>query len=262
LSSPFSGLAPLYRKFRPSFPAEAAQYLCEIAARHTKANHLLDVGTGTGQVMLAMAPHFEQIIGIDPDMEMLEAASDELRAVLAERRFIRLFCSRIEDFTPPEGWQASLVTFSRSFHWVEQDATLTRLAGMTEPNGLVALTSDRSLERGQQEWHEAVRDVVNRFLGQLDRPWLTTNGGFRRDWGDVLRASPFSEVSRASFPVHRIWTSGSIIGYLYSTSTVARHRFGERAEEFEETLRKRLRSLSSEDRFEEEDEWEVIVGRK
>jgi len=260
--SPFDGLAPLYRKYRPAFPSETAAYLYDLASQQTTGKNLLDVGVGTGQVMLACARHFEQMIGIDPDLGMLDEASEALKPVLAERRLIRLFQSRVEDFTPPEGWKASLVTFSRSFHWVEQDATLIRLAGMTEPNGLVALMSDRNFERCESEWCRAVMELVRRFLGEPKRLWTATNPHFYREWGDVLKASPFCDVERATFPVERVWTYETILGYLYSTSTVAKHQFGDRSGEFEAELKGLLTTLSSEDCFLENDTWEVIVGRK
>lgn len=259
---PFTGLAANYRQFRPALPPAAANYLWETASRYTTASRLLDVGTGTGTVMLALTNRFEQMIGIDPEMEMLEVASESFKHVLAERKLIRLFCSRIEDFTPPDGWKASLVTFSRSFHWVEQDATLCRLVDFTEPNGLVALMSDRSLLNGDEPWQKATDELLASYLGETSR--ITGLGSNRkyREWADVLKASPFNIVERAVFPVQRVWTYESILGYLNSTSMATRRNFGDRAEDFEAALKQTLNSISNTDEFIENDDWEVIIGRK
>ena len=256
--NPFQGTANYYRRYRPPFPPEAAKWLHEQSLLRTSGKRLLDVGCGTGQVMVACAPYFEQMIGIDPDSGMLEEASDALKSVLAERRLIRLFQSRIEDYFPPEIWKASLVTFSRSFHWVEQDATLLRLADMTEPQGMVALMSDRSIGRGSTEWQRSVEQLVTEFLGAEGHPQMKPS----REWGDVLAASPFSVVERAEFPVRRIWSYETILGYIYSTSRASKPHYGERAAEFEERLKAQLTNHSSNDQYLETDQWEVILGSK
>jgi len=41
---------------------------------HTSKLRVLDVGCGTGSLCLALAPHFREVIGIDPDERMLQLA--------------------------------------------------------------------------------------------------------------------------------------------------------------------------------------------
>jgi ubiquinone/menaquinone biosynthesis C-methylase UbiE len=258
---PFTGTARYYSRCRPGLPLNVAEYLAQIAGSSPN-NRLLDVGTGTGQVIEALAGWFDDLIGIDPEMEMLEIAAENLRKLVYERKLIRLFCSRIEDFEPPPDWLPHLTVFSRSFHWVDQDATLLKLSGFAAPGGAVALLSDSSFDRGTADWQHAVTSLTKQFLGEPQRAWAKQNPPFYRPWADVLRASPFHSVEQASFPITRVWTTESILGYLYSTSLASRTKFGDKICEFEDKLRQILLKISPDDCFVEKDQWDVIVGRK
>lgn len=258
---PFFGAACRYRDFRPQLPPEVAEFLARLTPA-SATRRLLDVGTGTGGVILALAPYFDDLIGVDPESEMLEIAAAMLRPLVRERKVIRLFASAIEEWTLPEGWEASLVVFCRSFHWVEQDETLRRLSSMTTHNGAVALISDGALLNADSGWRKSAAELVTEFIGEPKRLWMAKNPARRRDWGDVLRASPFSVVRRASFAERRIWTVERVIGYIYSTSTSRRDLFGARAQQFESELNRRLAAFGVDGGLIEEAIWEVILGRK
>jgi hypothetical protein len=58
-----------------------------------------------------------------------------------------------------------------------------------------------------------------------------------------------------------IWTTDSIVGYLYSTSFASRAVLGNRRKSFENDLRERLSRLSAEDRFPEEMEFSIVSAR-
>lgn len=52
----------------------------DIAARYLKpTDHVLDVGTGGGERLLALSPFYKSAIGVDPDPTMLEAARENGR---------------------------------------------------------------------------------------------------------------------------------------------------------------------------------------
>ena len=55
---------------------------------------------------------------------------------------------------------------------------------------------------------------------------------------------------------------GHVLGYLYSTSSAAPHRFGDERQVFERDLAAALGALGSENVFVERAEFSVIVGRK
>jgi ubiquinone/menaquinone biosynthesis C-methylase UbiE len=255
----FKGAASYYDRYRPGLPQSVADYLCEEAGKHTTLSSLLDVGTGTGQVIEALLSRFQDIIGLDVEPEMLDLAGRKFDALPHPNSRIRFYCGRIEDFSPPVGWRASLVTFNRSFHWMERDLTLRKLEGVVEPGGVVAVMSDTWFGQNN-EWQVVVKDVLKEFLG---KPPEHVGLEPYRPFADTLQDSPFNEVTpEVSFPITRTWSYETILGFIYSTSRTKQSAFGKRLFEFEERLRETLARYSTDDAFIEEDRFSVTLGSK
>lgn len=255
----FTGTVAYYRYYRPGIPTEVADILHAAAPRHSP-RRLLDIGTGTGLVVEALLDRFDDTIAIDSDTEMLTAAEQSLRPRISERARLVLERSSAEGFTPPWGWTADLVTICRTFHWLEQAAVLNRLDDQVASNGAVAIFGDSSFWTTRSPWKDAVREVVQSFLGERRR----AGGGMfhhqDRPFREILRESPFGHVEEARVPVRRLWTSESIIGYLYSTSFAAPYLFGDRRGDFETALTRRLAEFSDDDTFIEHNEFVILIG--
>jgi trans-aconitate methyltransferase len=141
--SVFDGTVSYYRKYRPGIPAEVAGILDQaVPERHPR--RLLDVGTGTGLVVEALLGKFDDIIANDNDPSMLAAAEGALRPALPEGTKLDLALVEAEEFTPPDGWKADLVTICRAFHWLDQKAMLRRLDDQVADDGAVAVFGDSS----------------------------------------------------------------------------------------------------------------------
>ncbi|HMM43439.1 MAG TPA: methyltransferase domain-containing protein, partial [Thermomicrobiales bacterium] len=75
----FAGTAWYYARYRPGYPPEMIDWLVEQMALDG-TGRLLDLGCGTGQLILPLAPHVTAAIGMDPDIDMLaEAAAAAMR---------------------------------------------------------------------------------------------------------------------------------------------------------------------------------------
>jgi hypothetical protein len=167
-----------------------------------------------------------------------------------------------ERFTPPPGWQASLVTICRAFHWMDQSLVLQRLDRQVTPVGAVAIFGDNSFWAAGSPWKSAVRQVIQQFLGEERR---AGEGVFRhhdRPYSEILRESPFSDVEEIRVPVRRTWSTESILGYLYSTSFAARHLFGDHLDEFEAAVGDALAGHGDDDTFVEDNEFLIRLGRR
>lgn len=74
----FAGTAAYYQRYRePYDPA-----VVDILRRELDldgAGRLLDVGTGTGNVVVPLAPLFDEAVGLDPDRDMLSEAAAAAR---------------------------------------------------------------------------------------------------------------------------------------------------------------------------------------
>ncbi|WP_330340145.1 class I SAM-dependent methyltransferase [Streptomyces sp. NBC_00557] len=259
----FTGTASYYRQFRPGIPEDIAAILDQAAPpRSGDPRRLLDVGTGTGLVAEALLSRFDDIIAIDNDADMLAAAETALRPKLPEGSRLSLVESAAEDFVPPAGWKANLVTICRAFHWLDQAAVLARLEDQVAPDGVVAIFSDSSFWTATSPWKEAVRDIIKTFLGEERRAGSGTFQHHNRPYTDVMEESTFDQVEETRIPVHRTWTTENILGYLYSTSFAAPHLFGDRLPEFETAVRERLTDFSKDDTFAEENEFLIRFGRR
>jgi ubiquinone/menaquinone biosynthesis C-methylase UbiE len=267
IMSMFDGTIDFYRQYRPGIPDTVAAILERAAPPPTPRTpgtprRLLDIGTGTGLVVQALLGSFDDIIAIDNDANMLQAAETALRPALPEGTELRLKETTAEDFTPPPGWQAHLVTICRAFHWLDQAAVLRQLDSHVAPDGAVAIFGDNSLRAANTPWTNAVRQVIKQFLGEQRRAGTGTFNHHNRPYSQIMAESPFNQVAEMSVPVRRTWTTESILGYLYSTSFAAPHLFGNRIGQFEQAVTQTLAELSDTNTFEEDNEFLIRIGHR
>jgi trans-aconitate methyltransferase len=257
----FTGTVGYYRQYRPGIPEEVAAVLDQ-AAPTGSPRRLLDVGTGTGLVAEALLGRFDEIIAIDNDAEMLAAAESALRPALPDGTSLALVESTAEDFTPPAGWRADLVTICRAFHWLDQATVLALLDDQVAPGGAVAIFGDNSFWAADSPWKQSVRSVVQDFLGEERRAGNSTFKHHNRPYSEIMEESPFNQVEEVRVPVQRTWTTEGILGYLYSTSFSAPHLFGDRLAEFESAVKAVLAEHSNDDTFPEDNEFLIRIGRR
>ncbi|MGA5699037.1 class I SAM-dependent methyltransferase [Peterkaempfera bronchialis] len=257
----FSGTADYYRQYRPGIPEEVASVLDQAVAPG-KPRRLLDIGTGTGLVAEALLGRFDDIIAIDNDPDMLKGAEAALRPQLPDGASLSLIESTAENFKPPVGWRADLVTICRAFHWLDQATVLARLDDQVAPGGAVAILGDNSFWAADSPWKQSVRAVVQSFLGEERRAGDSTFKHHDRPYSEIMEESPFNRVEEIRVPVNRTWSTDSILGYLYSTSFAAPHLFGGRPGEFEAAVESALAQHSTEDVFPEDNEFLIRIGRR
>jgi|GEM_PF-828263 len=259
----FTSTASFYGAYRSDVPTSVADLL-SAAAPTAPAGHprrLLDVGTGTGFVIRALVPPFDEAIGVDPDGELLAAAVEDLSTEIRDGR-VSLRPGTAEDFTVPDGWRAHLVTVCRAFHWFDRTRFLARARDVLEPDGMLAVFGDRSVWAADATWKETALDVVREFLGDERRAGSDTYRRPTRDYADELRTAEFRDVRRQRVPVRRTRTVESVIGYLHSTSFASLAVLGEQADTFDDRLRERLTPLVDEDGVLVDDNaFDVVTGR-
>ncbi|MFI6575389.1 class I SAM-dependent methyltransferase [Nocardiopsis sp. NPDC050513] len=257
----FTGTTEFYRKYRPGIPQEVARVL-DHATPQRRPRRLLDVGTGTGLVIEALLGRFDDVIGVDNDADMLAAAESCLRPELPKGTSLTLVEATAEDFAPPPGWRADLVTICRAFHWLDQPKILRQLDGQVGPGGAVAIFGDNSFWAAGSPWKDAVRAVIKDFLGEERRAGRGTFQHHNRPYSEFLEESAFNQVDEVRVPVRREWTVESILGYLYSTTFAARGLFGDRIEAFETAVKSTLAGHGDGDTFPEENEFLIRIGRR
>jgi SAM-dependent methyltransferase len=252
-STLFKGSAAYYEQGRLPYAPDFAQ---TIAAALGLDGHgrLLDVGTGPGTAALAMAPFFAEVVGFDPDEDMvIEAQRQSERRAVPNARWL---VGRAEDLPAGLG-TFQVVLFAQSFHWTDRDEVAATVFGMLEPGGAFVHMSDLKDPPDDPQApplpHPAppfsgIQELVRRYLGPARRAGQGTlpNGTPNRE-DLVLSRAGFQDFQRLIVPAGQVVvrTENDIVAWVFSRSDSAPHLFGAQLDSFERDLRTLLRQVSA-----------------
>ena len=237
----FAGTEDYYARYRPDYPpALYAAITAHFALDGT--GRLLDLGTGSGHVALALHHRFEAVDGVDMNAAMLDYAKQNASDGAVTN--IRWHESAAEDFEATAD-SYRLVTIGNAIQWMNADAVLARCHEWVESGGGIALVDmpglwNPDMEIGREPWIAALSEVVRRHLGERRRAGSGYYERDSRDQAELLGDSPFEEISTGSTSTTISWTLDEVVGYLYSTSFANRDILGDRAAAFEADLRSTL----------------------
>jgi SAM-dependent methyltransferase len=256
-SSRFRTAGPYYVRFRPRYPAALIEGLVRSCGLDG-SGRLLDLGCGPGFLAIALAPHVEEAVGMDPEPEMLSLAAEEADAAGVRLSLIQ---GGSGDLGPQLG-RFRLVTMGRSFHWMERDATLAALDRLVVPGGAVAILGEHHVEAPDNDWRTVWETV--------SRKWTGSAGGARarrRDPGwephdSVLRRSAFSQVERLTVAESRTTGLEALVGRAYSMSASTPAALGDRRTAFEADLRQALAPFLRDGAITEDVEFEAFLAHR
>lgn len=171
---------------------------------------LLDVGCGPGPVARALAPHFEQTIGLDPSAGMIAAARS-----FPNPNSIRFEISTAEglgqDLDPEiQNGSVDLITAGTAAHWFDMSSFWPRAAQVLKPGGSVAIWTyghirvhesvpnhaaiQKAIDDHEKEYVEPYyapgNFIVKNLYRDLALPWtlevgeeaFDQNSFYRKDW--------------------------------------------------------------------------------
>jgi SAM-dependent methyltransferase len=233
---------------------------------------LLDVGCGPGTVALGLAHLFGEIVGVDPDGEMIAEARRAAAAAGVSHTSQRWVQARAEDLPGGLG-TFTVATLGQSFHWMDRDLVAATMNNMLEPGGALVHIADLKAEAIDATGlpnppvpYPAIADVVRRYLGPVRRAG-------RGLLPDGTPGGETAVLSRAGFagPEHHIVAGGQalvrtiddVVAWAFSMSYSAPHLFGSRRDDFEADLRQLLTDASPSGRFSErQPSTDAVVWRK
>lgn len=168
-------VAAAYRH-RPPYPEETFDLLAGLVP--AACRRVLDVGCGTGDLTVGLAPRVDEVEAVDPSQAMLAEA--RRRPLPAGRvRWVQGSAETVP-LHPPYG----LVTAGESLHWMDWGVTLPRLRAALHPDGRIAIAG--RLDESAPWWEELL-GLIQRYSTNRDyRPYdlealLAEGGHFRVD---------------------------------------------------------------------------------
>ncbi|MEA2638701.1 MAG: hypothetical protein QOF51_95 [Chloroflexota bacterium] len=254
----YAGAAACYARYRPGYPPQVLDRVRSAFGLHG-IGRLLDVGCGTGQLVLALHRDVHDALAIDISPEMLAEAERARVAIGAAN--VQLRCLAAEEISPSLG-SFRLVTFGSSLHWMHRYVVLLKSYALTEPGGGVAIVASDSIWSSEQPFALIVRAVVQRWLGPERQTLAGAYAASSERHEDVLARTPFVDIQVSATEWDREADADAIIGELYSTSFANRALFGDHAAGFEEDLRHALLALDSRGRFVVGERTHCILARK
>ncbi len=232
----FLGTAADYDRHRLPYPAPVVDSLIEVGGLDG-TGRLLDVGCGTGQVFGPLGKYFREVVAIDPSDEMLEVA----RRKIAERRMMNVELRRLKAEEISSGLGTfRMAIFGASFHWTDRERVAELVYDRLEADGVMVVISYPGVNTENTEWSEAIRKVVEKYLGPERR---AGSGVYVRGelHEDALGRTRFAgNIEARVVMVEEFWTVERIVGWLFSSSFASRAILGNQARDFEAEVREVL----------------------
>jgi SAM-dependent methyltransferase len=265
----YAGAAAHYRAGRPPYSPQLEAVLTEEFGLDG-TGRLLDGGCGPGILTVRLAHLFEEVVGLDPDPDMLA----EGRRVAGERAIanIRWVQARAEEL--PEGAPGPyrLVTFGQSLHWTDEGPVAEAVYDMLEPGGALALIVHTVEGRPRPPSpgpppipYAEIEELVRRYLGAGRRAGQGAAPVRTHRFEDVLVRTRFGAPRSIFVPgvPDLVRDSESVLSGYFSFSWAAPHLFGDRVEDVARDVRELLASRSPEGVFWDwPGDTEVILARK
>ncbi|MDZ8184750.1 MAG: class I SAM-dependent methyltransferase [Nostoc sp. ChiSLP02] len=149
----FSDRAEDYVKYRPSYPADAIDIILEGLDKNSQIL-VADIGAGTGISSRLLAERGVNVIAIEPNAAMREAAEPH---TLVEFRDGTAELTKLADES------VDLVTCFQAFHWFNPEPALSEFHRILKPSGRLAVVwNNRDKEDAfTAEYSRIVREASN-----------------------------------------------------------------------------------------------------
>jgi ubiquinone/menaquinone biosynthesis C-methylase UbiE len=214
---PFAGdTASFYARYRRAYPAELVERLGEFGGGGR--GRLLDLGCGTGALLLQLVPFFGHAVGIDPEPDMLreaERATPESRLEAIE--WIRGSSADLHALAPGLG-RFDLVTIGTAFHFMEPAETLGELQQVAAGGVVAVAYNGVPMWLHPDPWAKELRRVLEHRLGPVPDADFTADA--LRDAEETMNALGYAQIERWERTSVETIDVDFVVGHILSATSV------------------------------------------
>ncbi|XP_055926103.1 putative methyltransferase DDB_G0268948 isoform X1 [Argiope bruennichi] len=209
--------ARAYSRYRPEPPQELLDIIIRyLSEKFPKPFDLaVDVGCGTGQSTIVLAPYFNSVIGCDISKSQLKEA-----AYYRKARNINYSISPAENL-PVADLSTQLLTAGTCLHWLDAQVFFKEADRVLAPDGVLAIYSSNSNYpvSEDEEKNYQLKCLTDKLLSKDLAPYMSSKLQQVRDRFSNIEF-PFDEVTRVQDISQTYWgRAADAIGYIQSTSS-------------------------------------------
>jgi len=202
----FSAHSEAYARFRPIYPPGLVAWLCKLPP---KRNTLWDCATGNGQLALALAPYFEQVLATDISKNQLANAL-QLPNVT--------YSVQAAEQTDIETGSVDMITVAQAIHWFNFEHFYAEVRRVAKENAVLAVVG-----YGLIRINDRLNTLIDTFYKETTGPYWDAE---RRYIDEAYRSIPFpfEEIQAPEFRMCFRWNVQQLLGYLETWSAVQHYK--------------------------------------
>jgi SAM-dependent methyltransferase len=201
----FSGHADAYAAHRPRYPEALFEWLSSVMTRRELA---WDVGTGNGQVAVALTRLADRVVGTDASADQLANAVDHDRVAYRNEPADRVSLATES---------VDLITAGAAAHWFELDGFYSEVRRVAREGAVIALWS-----YGPRDIAAAIDPAVSRFQEEVLAGFWPERIAYVHARYATL-PFPFEEIEAPPFRMSADWNLGELKAFLGTWSASQRY---------------------------------------
>ena len=199
----FSATAERYHAYRPSYPPALVDWILRLPGLPERPA-VADIACGTGITMRLFAARDCDVVGVDPNEEMLAFARAE-----GAGRVVR----GVAEATGLPSASVDLVTVGQGFHWFELAPALAELERILRPGGWCAAFWNTRARSAFLDGYERLLQEASTEYARIKTPEQTIE--------DIRAAPGVRGVRTAEFANAQVLDRAGLFGRAHSSSYVA-----------------------------------------